>query len=39
SEGDASKFAAQYGGKVYRFAEVTPDMVVLDGGALHDSNM
>lgn len=39
SEGDATKFAAQYGGKVYRFADVTPDMVVLDGGALHDSTM
>lgn len=39
AEGDAAKFAAQYGGKVYRFADVTPDMVVLDGGALHDSDM
>ena len=38
-EQDAAKFAAEYGGKVYRFADVTPDMVVLDGGALHDSNM
>jgi copper chaperone NosL len=38
-EKDAAKFAAEYGGKVYRFADVTPDMVVLDGGALHDSNM
>ena len=38
-EADAAKFAAEYGGKVYRFADVTPDMVVLDGGALHDSNM
>lgn len=38
-ETDATKFAAEYGGKVYRFADVTPDMVVLDGGALHDSNM
>lgn len=38
-EADATRFAAQYGGKVYRFADVTPDMVVLDGGALHDSNM
>lgn len=38
-EQDAAKFAAEYGGKVYRFADVTPDMVVLDGGALHDSHM
>src|SRR5574340_312138 len=38
-EKDAAKFAAEYGGKVYRFADVTPDMVVLDGGVLHDSNM
>ncbi len=38
-EADAAKFAAEYGGKVYRFAEITPDMVILDGGALHDSNM
>lgn len=38
-ENDAVKFAAEYGGKVYRFADITPDMVVLDGGALHDSNM
>jgi copper chaperone NosL len=36
-ENDATKFAAEYGGKVYRFAEITPDMVVLDGGVLHDS--
>lgn len=38
-EKDATKFAAEYGGKIYRFADITPDMVVLDGGALHDSNM
>lgn len=36
---DAEKFAAQYGGKVYAFAEIKPDMAVLDGGALHDSSM
>lgn len=35
----AEKFAARYGGKVHAFADITPDMVVLDGGALHDSNM
>lgn len=38
-ETDAQKFAAEHGGKVYRFADITPDMVVLDGGAIHDSNM
>lgn len=38
-EQDAVKFAAEYGGKVHRFAEITPDMVVLDGGVLHDSHM
>lgn len=38
-EKDAVKFAAEYGGKLYRFTDVTPDMVVLDGGALHDKNM
>ncbi|MHB1216067.1 MAG: nitrous oxide reductase accessory protein NosL [Thiobacillus sp.] len=37
-EADAAKFAAEYGGKVYRFADITPDMVVLDGGVLHDSS-
>jgi copper chaperone NosL len=39
SRADAEKFAAQHGGKVYAFADITPDMAVLDGGALHDSNM
>jgi copper chaperone NosL len=38
-EADATKFASEYGGTVHRFADITPDMVVLDGGALHDSNM
>ncbi len=38
-EEDAKAFAAQYGGKVLRFTEVTPDMVSLDGGALHDQRM
>lgn len=36
---DAEKFATEYGGKVYAFAEITRDMVILDGGALHDSTM
>ncbi len=38
-EADATKFAAEYGGKIYRFADITPDMVVLDGSALHDRSM
>ena len=38
-EKDAVEFAAEYGGKLYRFAEITPDMVILDGGALHDKSM
>ena len=38
-EADAVKFAAEYGGKVLRFAEITPDMVDLSGAALHDSRM
>ncbi len=38
-EADAAKFAAEHGGKVYRFADITPEMAALDGGALHDSNM
>ncbi|ANQ86266.1 nitrous oxide reductase accessory protein NosL [Azoarcus olearius] len=39
SEADAQKFAAEYGGKLYRFEAITPDMVTLDGGALHDQRM
>ncbi|HRD35133.1 MAG TPA: nitrous oxide reductase accessory protein NosL [Rhodocyclaceae bacterium] len=38
-EQDAQAFAAQYGGTVLRFADITPAMVVLDGGALHDQRM
>lgn len=39
SEADAQKFVAEYGGEVYRFEAVTPEMVALDGGALHDQRM
>lgn len=39
SEADANKFAAEHGGKVLAFAQVTADMVRLDGGALHDHRM
>ncbi len=38
-EEDAKKFAAAYGGKVLKFGDVTPPMVALDGGALHDQHM
>ena len=38
-ETDAQKFAAEYGGKVLRFADITPAMVDLSGGALHDTRM
>lgn len=38
-EADAAKFAAEYGGKVLRFTDITPELVALDGGALHDSRM
>lgn len=38
-ENSARQFAAQYGGKVLPFAQVTPDMAVLDGGILHDQRM
>ena len=36
---DAQKFADGNGGKVLPFAQITPDMVRLDGGALHDQQM
>lgn len=36
---NAEKFAAQYGGKIHAFGEITRDMVILDGGALHDTTM
>ena len=35
----AQKFAEAEGGKVYPFAEITPDMARLDGGALQDQRM
>jgi copper chaperone NosL len=38
-EADATRFAAEYGGKVVRFAEITPAMVDLSGGAQHDTRM
>jgi len=38
-EADAQAFVAKNGGTVLRFDQVTPEMVVLDGGALHDKRM
>jgi len=38
-ESDAKDFAAHNGGTVLPFAAVTPDMVTLDGGILHDQRM
>lgn len=39
AEEDARKFASLNGGKVYKFAEITPEMAALDGAALHDQHM
>ncbi len=36
---DAEKFAKEFGGKVLRFDQVTPDMVDLTGGIVHDEHM
>ena len=38
-EADARTFMSRYGGRVLRYAEVTPEMVDLSGGALHDGRM
>lgn len=38
-EQDATRFAAEHGGKVYRFSDIQSDMAVLDGGVLNDSRM
>lgn len=38
-EADAQRFAGRYGGRIHRFEDITPDMVTLDGGALHDQGM
>ncbi|MEZ0245313.1 MAG: nitrous oxide reductase accessory protein NosL [Methylophilaceae bacterium] len=35
----ADSFAKQYGGKVVKFDQVTPEMVDLTGGAGHDEHM
>ncbi|MGF1615717.1 MAG: nitrous oxide reductase accessory protein NosL [Gammaproteobacteria bacterium] len=38
-ETDAVAFAEEFGGKVMGFTDITPDMVILHGGALHDHGM
>ena len=38
-QADATKFAAEHGGKVLRFGDIKADMVDLSGGALHDTRM
>jgi copper chaperone NosL len=39
SEGDAQAFAQANGGKVLRFADITPAMVSLGGGVVKDARM
>lgn len=38
-ESAAREFVTRYGGKVYRFTEITPEMVDLAGGRQHDVRM
>ncbi|MDR2011537.1 MAG: nitrous oxide reductase accessory protein NosL [Rhodanobacter sp.] len=37
-QAQADAFAKQHGGKLYRFEQITPDMVSLDGGVLNDEH-
>jgi copper chaperone NosL len=37
-EQDAQNFITAEGGKLYRFEQVTSDLISLDGGALHDQH-
>ena len=39
NQADADKFVAEQGGKVFKFSELTPEMVRLDGGMQHDQHM
>lgn len=39
NQADAQGFVKQHGGQVLRFAEVTPEMADLSGGAHHDGRM
>lgn len=36
---DAQAYARRHGGRVLRLAQITPDMVTLDGGVLKDERM
>lgn len=36
---DAQAFVKQFGGKIFKFEEITVNMVSLDGGAQHDERM
>jgi copper chaperone NosL len=36
---DADTFASNFGGKVFAFAQITPEMAVLDGGVIKDKLM
>lgn len=38
-QSDAEKFAHEFGGKVLRFEQITPEMVDLSGGVIHDKDM
>lgn len=38
-QADAQAHAREYGGQVLRFDQITPEMVALDGGALHGDHM
>ena len=39
SEEDAQKFIAEYGGKLLRMNEITPEMIDLRGGSGLDNSM
>jgi nitrous oxide reductase accessory protein NosL len=36
---NADKFASENGGKVFKFADITPEMADLCGGGMPDSKM
>ena len=39
SQENANKFAAEFGGEVLNFSQVTPEIVDLTGGVIHDEHM
>ena len=39
SQENANKFATEFGGKVLNFSQVTPEIVDLTGGVIHDEHM